>query len=216
MRIAAYDWASGREAMLRFGPDAGPVVVAIPALFEEANRTRAILIDVLRRLAQRGIAGALPDLPGQNESLVATQDARLTDWRDALAAAIRTLPGPAHVVAVRGGALLDGEADVASRWYLSPLGGAAQVRELRRLREAGGGADYGGNLLDDTMTTQLEAAEPGILPPLRIARLAADPKPADARFPAAPPWRNGEPRGDATLAGAMAADIAGWIATCAA
>lgn len=214
LEIGDYAWREGREAMLRVGPADGPVVVAVPALFEEANRTRALLVAVLRRLAAGGIGGALPDLPGQNESLVPTEAARLTDWRAAFAAAVAALGRPAHVLAVRGGALVDLEAEVASRWYLAPLSGEAQVRELQRLRAAGGGGYYAGNGIHDVMMAELADAEPAILPPLRVTRLVADPRPADVTFPAAPPWRASEPRSDAALAAAIAADIATWVAGC--
>ena len=209
-----YDWAGGREAMVRFGRSEGATVLAVPALFEEANRTRALLVDVLRRLARRGIAGALPDLPGQNESSVPTEEARLPLWRAALAAAA-SLPSPVHVVAIRGGALLDAEAKVASRWYLTPISGGAQVRELARVRAAGGGHDYAGNAIDAAMIAQLEAAEPATVPPLRVARLSGDPRASDVIFPAAPLWRSSEPRADPALAAAMADDIAAWVAACA-
>ncbi|MGJ3628087.1 hypothetical protein AB5I41_15960 [Sphingomonas sp. MMS24-JH45] len=158
--------------------------------------------------------GRCPICRGRSESLLPTEEARLADWRVAFAAAVKVLPDAVHVVAIRGGALVDAEATVASRWYLAPLTGAAQVRELRRLREASGGA-IGGNALSDAMMAELDAADPSILPPLRVARLAADPRPADTNFAAAPPWRSSEPRGDARLAAAMADDIARWIATCA-
>ena len=79
--IDHYDWAGGREAMIRFGPSTGPVVVAVLPLFEEANRTRTFLTGVLRRLAERHIASVLPDLPGQGESLVPTENAMRTDHR---------------------------------------------------------------------------------------------------------------------------------------
>lgn len=41
--------------MLRFGPAAGPVVVVALPLFEEANRTRAFAVAILRALAERGV-----------------------------------------------------------------------------------------------------------------------------------------------------------------
>src|SRR3546814_8095624 len=66
--IGRYDWAGGTEAMLRFGPDTGPVVVLALPLFEEANRTRAFAVTMLRALAERGVASVLPDLPGQGRS----------------------------------------------------------------------------------------------------------------------------------------------------
>ena len=201
--------------MLRFGPANGPTVLAAPALFEEANRTRALLVDLLRRLSLRGIASALPDLPGQNESLVLTCEARLADWRAAFAAVATSLPGPVHVIALRGGALVDAEAAVASRWYLSPTSGAAQARELRRVQALGGGADFGGNLLDAAMIGALEAAEPAVAEPLRVVPLAGDPRAADRHVPGPMLWRASEPRGDAALAGLLAEDIADWIARCA-
>jgi hypothetical protein len=40
LRFDTYDWTGGREAMLRFGPDTGPIVIAALPLFEEVNRTR--------------------------------------------------------------------------------------------------------------------------------------------------------------------------------
>ncbi len=39
--------------MLRFGPADGLVVVAALPLFEEANRTRAFMVTILRALAER-------------------------------------------------------------------------------------------------------------------------------------------------------------------
>ena len=60
--IDHYDWVGGREAMMRFGPATGPVVVAVLPLFEEANRTRTFLSGVLRRLAERDIASARRNL----------------------------------------------------------------------------------------------------------------------------------------------------------
>ena len=69
------------------GPDTGPVAVVALPLFEEANRTRAFAVTICRALAKRGVASVLPDLPGQGESLVPTEAARLPDWRSAFAAA---------------------------------------------------------------------------------------------------------------------------------
>jgi hypothetical protein len=201
--------------MLHFGPAGAPTVLAAPALFEEANRTRAMLVDVLRRLAAQGIASALPDLPGQNESIVPTEHARLTDWRQAFAAAADALSGPVHVVAWRGGALLDGQVEAASRWYLSPVGGAALVRDLRRTAQAAGSDDFAGNILADAMLTELAAAEPSIAEPLRVVRLESDPRAADRKLAAAPPWRASEPGTDAALQAALAQDIADWVRACA-
>ena len=136
--IDRYDWSGGTEAMLRFGPATGPVVVLALPPFEEANRTRTLMVSVLRRLADTGIAGALPDLPGQGESLIRTEDATLANWRAAFAACAAMLPGPRFAASVRGGALFDGEADVQARWSLSPQTGAELCRELHRTARSAG------------------------------------------------------------------------------
>ncbi len=211
LRIAHYDWAGGREAMLRFGPDAGVTVVAALPLFEEGNRTRAAVVDVVRRLAEVGIAGALPDLPGAGESLVPTRDATLAMWREAFAAACGTIGRPVHVMGWRGGALVDGEADVASRWYLAPLSGTSVLRELARLRAAGGGEDFGGNVLSAAMLDGLAGAEPVTADALRVVRLESDPKAADRKVAGVPLWRGSEPGVDAALQAAVAEDVAAWV-----
>ncbi|MBB3910237.1 hypothetical protein [Sphingomonas desiccabilis] len=142
--IDRYDWPGGTEAMLRFGPATGPVVVLALPPFEEANRTRTLMVSVLRQLAEAGIGGALPDLPGQGESLIATEEATLTDWRAAFAACVATLPRPRFSLSIRAGALVDGAADVQARWSLSPQTGAELSRELHRTAQAAGAPDGAG------------------------------------------------------------------------
>jgi len=201
--------------MLRFGPMHGAVVIVALPLFEEANRTRAAAIDVLRRLADRGIGGALPDLPGTGESLVETRDATLADWRDAFAGAAASLSAPAFAMSWRGGALLDHDARLAGRWHLSPLSGADQRRELERIRKLGGDRDYAGNLLSPTLLDDIAAAAPLTGPLVKIARLEGDPRPADMRLAGHPLWRASEPMVDAALQEVIATDLANWIAICA-
>ena len=229
--IDHYAWRGGREAMLRFGPDTGPVVIAAMPLFEEANRTRAFMVRLLRLLGGRGIGGALPDLPGQGESLIDTAAASLDDWRAAFAAAAAVLPTPVHVVALRGGALVDSAAAVASRWHGAPLAGDALVRDLLRTRamsgeraselDLGDPADDGppltlaGNRVSRAMLRALHVAERVVDGPARTVRLASDPAVADRRIDAAPLWRRAEPGDDPVLAAMLADDIAAWIATCA-
>lgn len=198
--------------MLRFGPEDGaPVVVAALPLFEEGNRTRAAMVDVLRRLAARGIAGVLPDLPGTGESLWATSDATLAIWRAAFAAACSAVGGAVHVVAWRGGALVDGEAVVASRWYLAPQSGAGLVRELERVRRVAGGEDFAGNVLSAGMIEGMAVAEVATAGPLRVVRLESDPKAADRKVPGAALWRTVEPGIDASLQAVIADDVFDWV-----
>ena len=215
--IDHYDWTGGREAMLRFGPSVGPVVMVAMPLFEEANRTRSVAVALLRALAARGIAGALPDLPGTGESLIPTEQVTLADWRLAFAAAAGALPGQVHVAAMRGGALVDADAAVASRWYLAPVSGAALLRETRRGRSATAGAgsdDLAGPRLSAALIVGLEGAEPTANGRLRVVRFASDPRPSDRTLNGIAPWRKAEPASDAALASALADDIATWITRC--
>lgn len=234
-RIDSYEWARGREAMLRFGPEDGPVAVLALPLFEEANRTRAFGLSILRALAARGIGGVLPELPGQGESEVETEGARLADLRGAFAA----VPGT-HSVAIRSGALL---MDVRPCWLLSPQDGPALLRELARVKGgklAGERVEVAGNLLNgellDALAAYLLPGEgrgpgstnegeqpspttashlgPGVRRGRRTVRLGGDPHPADRHVDGAPPWRRAEPGNDLVLAQHLATDIADWIATC--
>lgn len=217
--------------MLRFGPATGPVVLVALPLFEEANRTRAFAVTILRALAERGVAGALPDLPGQGESLVPTRETSLAKLRAAFAAAAASLETPAISLAIRSGALLDGEAVLAGRYHLSPMNGADLRRELVRARqassrEAGEAFDpasldsatdpveLAGNLIAPALLGELTVATPatGIA---RTVRLETEAKPADTKLPGSPLWRRAEPDNDIAFAQAVADNIAQWIPTCA-
>lgn len=201
--------------MLRFGPEdaAATVIVALP-LLEEANRTRALAAAMLRRLAARGLAGALPELPGTGESAGPTEAMRLADLRAAFAAAGERIGGDVVVIAFRSGALLvtpDVIEDNGGGWMLSPQTGAEVVREWRRLRDAGDGVTVAGNRIASALWKDLDDAAP---PPARVVRLQGDPRPADRIVAAAPPWRRAEPDADLALADILADDVADWIARC--
>lgn len=220
--------------MLRFGPDTGPVVIATMPLFEEANRTRAFMVTILRALAERGIASALPDLPGSGDSLIATEKASLTDWQIAFSAATASLKpkhGNVHGFAIRGGALIDGQAYVASRLHFSPLPGTNLVRELVRIRLAaakengerfdpqdiappGPPIELAGNHINRQLILDLSAAVPSTTGLIRTVRLETDAQAADHKIAAAPLWRRAEPDNDPALAELLADDIAAWIAQC--
>ena len=230
--IAQYDWAGGREAMLRFGPAPGPVVVAALPLFEEANRTRTFVVTILRRLADLGIAGALPDLPGTGESLVPTEQASLADWRAAFAAAVASLGAPAISLAIRGGVLVDSDAALAGRWHFAPATGSALLRELfrgRAVAEPDAPADFdpaaladdgppivlAGNCLSRGLLRALHTAERSETGPLRTVRLDSDALPADRKLAGTPLWRRAEPDNDIAFATLLADDIATWVRACA-
>lgn len=235
MMPARYAWHGGTEALLRFGPPNGPLVIAAMPLFEEANRTRAFVATILRALAGYGIAGALPDLPGSGESLIPTEDAALGDWRAAFssaAEALRSDYAAIYGMAIRGGALVDTLADLAGRYHVAPASGTSLVRDMLRSRlaaakEAGERFDVtaieppgppielAGNHLSRKLIADLTAAVPGANGPIRTVRLETDPLPADRKLPAAPLWRRAEPGNDCALATLVADDVATWIAACA-
>lgn len=223
--IDDYAWrGDAREAMLRFGPDDAPTVLVLPPLFEEANRTRHFLVEVMRGLAAAGIASILPDLPGTNDSPVATVDARLADWQAAIAA----LPGPALTVSLRGGALLDDFAATDLHWRLAPETGARLLRDMVRATAITAGIKAGeleatartqptalaGNVLRPDLFSALEKTVPGESGTIRTVRLDEDAGEADAQVGGLPLWRRAEPDHDPALAAAVVRDIADWMTSC--
>ena len=231
-RIDHYDWSGGREVLLRFGPDTGPVVILALPLFEEANRTRTFAVGLLRRLAERGIAGLLPDVPGQGESVVPLAGLSVPRMAEALTALThRCLANDrrAYAVGIRSGALLDTLAPCSGRWHLAPQDGDSLLRDLHRTWRAAGndgdreammhGADaveVAGNVLSPDLLASLAAATPFDQPgtPRRVVRQSSDHAPADRHIDAAPLWRRVEPGDDPALADLLADDIAAWIAAC--
>ena len=217
-RIDWYDWSGGREAMLRFGPDAGPVVIAALPLLEEANRTRAFVVAILRALAVRGIGSVLPDMPGQGESVTLLETVSLGDMQMAFAAAAGRISrdGPVcYAIGIRSGALIDGivlppnlrprlrgdavrggsadqEAAVSNRrWHLSPQDGPALLRELSRVKNVESGS---GEFGDPAVPVMVAG---NLLSPAMLAELAtattgeAGPHrpPVDRPRPRRPPHR---------------------------
>ena len=124
------------EHQLRIDPAGAPraTILIVPPLFDEANRMRRTLALAMRALAAEGFAAILPDLPGQNESLVALADVDLECWQDALAAVAKNIDGPIIVASVRGCALIDHRVRAAAWWRLAPVGGASLLRTMMRAR----------------------------------------------------------------------------------
>ncbi len=230
--IERYAWAGGTEAWWKHGKAGQPLVIAALPPFEEANRTRALMMRVLMQLTVHGISVVLPDLPGSGESLIATRDARLSDWQSAYAAAVelaRRDHPEIHSIAIRAGALIDAQADVASRWRLSPQDGASLHRELGRIAKAaaledgetvdwpppGDLGEVAGNRISSDLLAELRTGFSQSSNPIRVVRLTQDPAPADRHVDGAPLWRRAEPDKDLGFADALADDIADWIARCA-
>lgn len=218
-----------REHRLYITP-AGPpcaTILFVPPLFEEANRTRRTLVLAMRALAAQGFAALLPDLPGQNESLLPTEESSLDRWQAALAKVAAGIDGPVVIASVRGGALIDHRAQATAWWRLAPAGGGALLRTLLRARvsadrEAGILSSIesltetaksaplllAGNRLSPAMIAGLGSAEAQPVAPLRTVALGA------GGIAGTPLWLRAEPGEDVLMAGAIAADIAAWSATC--
>lgn len=215
--------------MLRFGPDDGPVVIIIPALFEEHNRTRNLAVAIARGLERLGLASLLPDLPGQAESVVPTEAATLDDWRSAVKSLseAQLAARPVLLASLRGGAIMDSVASVSGVWRLSPIAGRQVLSDLQRAQSVFGGQDREpgpasapimlvGNAIGWPLFSALKDDAALSEPPVRLrtVRLESDPAPADARYPGAPLWRRAEPGSDTALAHLLTADIADWVRTC--
>ncbi len=229
--IDHYAWAGGTEAWWRHGKAGQKLVIAALPPFEEANRTRALMMRVLKQLTVHGLSVALPDLPGTGESLVATRHARLGGWQAAYAAAVeqaRRDHPEIHSISIRAGALIDARADVASRWQLAPQSGASLHRDLGRIvktsaREDGRTVEWpptaamveiaGNHISKDLLDDLLADSPPGPMP-VRIVRLTGDTAAADRHVDGAPLWRRAEPDQDIDLADTLADDIAEWIGRC--
>lgn len=115
-------------------------LLILPALFDEANKTRRQTVEVMRRLDKAGVDCFLPDLPGWNESQAHLHEQSLKSWRDAAAAAAAHF-NASHLLAIRASAILAPEG--LRGWRYAPIGGANALRALLRsaqiaAREAGG------------------------------------------------------------------------------
>lgn len=228
--------------MLRFGPEGGPVVVAALPLLEEANRTRAFAVAILRALAERGIAGALPELPGTGESLVPLGTLSLLRISEGYEGAVDHLLYLGHRpygFAIRSGALVDHCGLLSGRYHFAPQPGPDLLREWKRVRQASEPAkplsdlwyfdpdlppeapdppvEIAGNMVSTDLLTGLSVYEPWTAAdggPVRTVRLYSDPRPADRHVPGDPLWRSVEPGSDPALAALLADDIAAWVRAC--
>jgi pimeloyl-ACP methyl ester carboxylesterase len=205
------------EWLMAIGASHAPPILFLPPMFEELNRTRALIVAIMRRVAAGAHGCWLPDLPGTGESERALDRVSWESWRSAVKAAGDQLSRGDKLpctVAIRGGCLLDDLVPSACAWRFAPVAGASLVRDLSRagLTSGGGSAGYSPSSL---LLGPLERAEPRPLEPLRTVRLATDPAEADFRIEGAPLWRRAEPETSSELADRLAADIVDWIGRCA-
>ena len=204
------------EWMMRIGAADGVPVLVVPPLFEELNRTRALIAATMRALAARGFGCWLPDLPGTGDSERPLGEVGWHDWRAAVGEAAdhaAAAGGRAPLVAaIRGGCLVDDAAEGAAHWRFAPVAGASLVRDMERAGLAG--VAWAGYAPSPGLQAELAAAAPEGAVRLRTVRLASDRAEADARIAGPALWRQSEPGRSPALAEALAADLAGWATTC--
>ncbi len=217
------------------GAITGPVILLVPPLFDEANRLRRTLVLTMRALADRGHPALLPDLPGQNDSLVQTEAVDLPIWRDALADFATSVNQRLLVASWRGGALIDdGVGGAIGWWRMAPVNGPSLLKTLLRTRIAGererghqitadglralladGPIELGGNRLNKAMVAALDTARPGDVTPLRVVT-PGDGGDSTVGITGSALWLRAEPGENTAMAQAMADDISLWAHQCAA
>ncbi|MFN4114424.1 MAG: hypothetical protein ACK4GD_10830 [Sphingomonadaceae bacterium] len=204
------------ESALAFVADRARRLLVLPALFDEANKLRRQTAEVMHRLDLSGIDSVLPDLPGCNDSLQPLEQQTFTHWREAAVAAMAHFR-PTHVLAIRGGALLD--TGNLPGWRFAPVNGRSMLRSMLRARtiaakEAGrnetidgiqasartGGIELAGWRLGAIMFQELEQATPPEV--TRLADLGL------ADLGGSGLWLRAEPDEDPEQADALAAIIA--------
>ncbi|WP_166039294.1 hypothetical protein [Sphingosinicella sp. YJ22] len=207
------------EWLLRLGDPRTPPILFVPPLFEELNRTRALIVAVMRRVAAEGNGCWLPDLRGTGESLLAVEEVTWDDWRHDVSAAaghIAKESGKRPVMAsLRGGALIDDGVEAIGWWRFAPATGAALARDLDRASLTGG-AEWAGYPASPGLRDALRASIAADVTPLRTVRLETDAGAADHKVAGPALWRRSEPGTSAELAEALADDLIKWSRTCAA
>lgn len=212
---------SGEEFALVAGPTgAAARVLIVPALFEEANRTRRMLVETMRGLAAQGVASVLADLPGCNESAAPLDAQDLASWRAATASAAKHF-AVTHVLSLRGGALV--APTNLPGWRFEPIAGAQVLRPMLRARTVSAreegraetmdgllaqgceaGIELAGYRLGATMVRELDESGISDVAGQTVVKLAD--------LGGAALWLRSEPGEDAELSSALAARIAADVA----
>ncbi len=170
----------------------------------------------MTRLDASGIDSFLPDLPGSNDSLAPLEDQTFDQWREAVRVAASHFEAT-HVLALRGGALLD--PGTLPGWRFAKVNGRSLLRTMLRAqaiaaKEAGrevgtdalsetarrDGIELAGWRLGAAMFRALEVAEP--LDETRLVDVAL----ADTGGPGL--WLRAEPDEAPEQADALAAIVA--------
>lgn len=206
---------TGEEFALIAGPsEASRRLLIVPALFEEANRTRRMLVQTMRALADTGVASVLADLPGCNDSLAPLDAQDLAGWQVAMVAAGDHFCAT-HVLSLRGGAIVAPTG--LPGWRFEPITGTQVLRPMLRARTVAareeGRAETMEGLLEQGRSAGIELAGYR-LGPAMVCKLAAAALPKSAatvltrdELGGAALWLRSEPGEDADLSAALAARL---------
>ena len=230
LEFSSYSYKGRDELCLKAGKEHAKCVLLIPPLFDELNRMRRMLVDVMRYLDQIQISSVMPDLPGSNESLFLQADASLNTWRQALAKCTEQHSCGSFVASFRGSALFDDFNADARIWRLAPVKGSTLLRTMMRAqiasdKESGRAAtmtdlsqeaqtsavNLAGNNVGPQLFRDLQQAKPSDVKNCRTVRLESDSQPADGKIPGSTLWLRAEPDSDPVLSTAIANDISDWI-----
>lgn len=223
MDYFSYQFAGREESCLRAGGlRCARRIIFVPPLFDEMNRLRRTLVAAMRALLLQGIASAMPDLPGCNESAAPLSEQSLAAWRGAIAAAAQAFDAT-HIFSVRGGCLIDDAADLPVM-RLAPAAGELILKIMIRTRIAGdreagiitradglerdiqnGPVVLGGQRIGAALWHELPRAIPADLPG-RVHHF----EPAGGKSWAL--WLRSEPVYDPEIAAALAGEISRWSA----
>jgi alpha-beta hydrolase superfamily lysophospholipase len=208
--------ADREEWLTRLGRPHAPAILFVPPLFEEMNRTRALIVATMRRLAKGGQCCWLLDLGGTGESERDLAEITWCDWRHDVTAAAAHIAEKSKkplIASLRGGALIDDGPEARGWWRFAPVDGAAVTRDMVRSGLAGG-VEWAGYAPSDALRAALEDATPAPVRTLRTVRLDSDRGEADGRVEGPALWRRSEPGSSAELADALAADLLRWSREC--
>lgn len=230
LEFSGYTFGEHEEFCLKAGSAHDNHVLIIPPLFDEMNRVRSMLVDVMEILTDNGIGSILPDLPGSNESLFPQDQASLSIWKQALADCFTQLGRPGFVASLRGGCLIDDFDNHSRRWRLTPAKGRSLLRTMMRTRvasdkEAGistslsgltelarsEAINLAGNQIGSAMFSELQEAVASESSDIRLMKLDSDKTEADGHLAGTPLWLRAEPDSDAVLSSAIANDLIEWV-----
>ena len=206
---------SSEEMALVFDQSRKHRLLVLPPLFDEHNKVRHQIAEVMRRLDLRGIDCFLPDFPGCNESTEPLAKQTLSNWQVGAGKATEQY-SITHLLAIRGGALL--APDHLPTYVYAPAKGRQLLNALLRARviaskEQGNaenrdellskakteGITLAGWTLGAQMVAELEQAEPRLASDARIIE--------QSEVGGTPLWLRAEPGDDPEQADGLAAAI---------